>query len=105
MNEFKKSEVVALVLATVKDYVLEKKESGRKYSPSEGVVHAGMIVRVINELTSTFTDEDESERNAQLFTAMLEIENGSALRQKLAKLPEFKFLNGDKATVIADDYC
>lgn len=73
------------------DYVAEKKVT----SGLTGKQHAGILVRAVEEVTGVeFTPDDR----LKLFAAFVELENGSALRQKLEKLGKLTVV--EKATAV-----
>ncbi len=96
MDTVKAVELRAIVWNAVCDYTKKRLAAGKPASPSVGFVHAGLMVYVINEVSSVIPDIDELQkvgeppvdmdavRSEYLFIALAEVENGSALRQKLS---------------------
>jgi len=87
------------------DYIKGRRAAAKPASPSEGMVHAGCMSAALEEAESLLpvscSDEDRKRAN---FWVLVELENGSALRQRLAKLEGFAWLKADKAGSVADDY-
>jgi hypothetical protein len=98
-------EVRETAFKAAQDYIKGRRASGKPASPSEGMVHAGCMTAALEEAESLLpvscTDEDRKRAN---FWVLVELENGSALRQRLAKLEGFAWLKADKAGSVADDY-
>ncbi len=103
MDAMKANEVREIAVNAAKDYVKGRIAKGKDGSPSVGLVHAGLLVHVMNEVRSTIDDaEPEEVINESLFIAFAEVENGSALRQKFEKdgtLPKTS-----KAAAMASEY-
>ena len=85
------------------DYVKNRIANGKEASPSIGNVHAGIMVAVVNEAESLLPAEfTAKERDLYLFHALAEVENGSALRQKMEK--EGVIVKGNKTAALAEEF-
>lgn len=107
MTTVKATEIRDLVWKTVCDYTKARLAAGKPASPSIGLVHAGLMVKILAEVESTLTTEelnDPAVLAEYRFVALAEVENGSALRQKLASDKVGILPKEGKATSVAADY-
>ncbi len=76
MDAMKANEVREIAVNAAKDYVKGRIAKGKDGSPSVGLVHAGLLVHVMNEVRSTIDDaEPEEVINESLFIAFAEVES------------------------------
>lgn len=83
------------------DYIKSRLTKSKEASPSVGTVHAGLMVHVMNEIDSLATTEENLDEVR--FYALLEVENGSALRQTFEKSGILSKSTG-KAAALANEY-
>ena len=95
LTEVQIKEIKDAAVQAAKDYVANRAAQGKESSPSVGLVHAGLMTCAIMEVKSlAFVDDDNLDK--AIFHTLVELENGSALRQKLG----FK----KAATNLEDEY-
>lgn len=106
METIKANEIRESVWSAVKDYVTKRLAAGKPARPSEGLVHAGLMVYVLKEVESAFSAEelgDEDFISEARFVALVEVENGSSLTQKLVR-KEILPKEGTKGGSVASEY-
>ncbi len=89
ITEKQTQEVIDAANAAAIDVIKKRKADGKEASPSKGIVHAIIICHVLEEIGSLLAqNEGETDEafvlrdKASRLIAVLEVENGSAYRQK-----------------------